>query len=79
MRFAAVIDREVLPVFVNVTVSVEFPPTETSPKLRGEGDTAKPASVPIPESVTETVPSDALLVTCIVALRLPLCCGANWI
>lgn len=76
--FAAVMEREVLPLFIKVTVSVAFPPTDTSPKLSEAGDTDKLGAVPVPDSATETVPSVALLVTCNVALRLPLCCGVNW-
>lgn len=77
-RFAAVIARDVFPVFVNVTFCAELPPTDTLPNVSGLGETDRPAVVPTPESATETVPSVALLVICNVALRLPPCCGANW-
>lgn len=78
-RLALVIVSEALPLLVNVTLWVEFPPTETVPNANVAGETDKPGAVPVPARATETVPFVALLVTDKVPLRLPACCGANWI
>lgn len=78
-RLAAVMVNGPFPEFVTVALSVALPPTETLPNASVPGDSVNPGSVPVPSSVTETVASDALLVTSMVALRLPACSGANWI
>jgi hypothetical protein len=78
-RLAAVIVSGPFPEFMTVAFSVAVPPTETLPKARVPGDRVKPGSVPVPSNATETVASDALLVTSMVALRFPACWGANWI
>jgi hypothetical protein len=78
-RLALVIVSDALPLLVSVTLSVAFPPTETVPNASVAGETDKPAAVPVPVSATETVPFEALLATDKVPLRLPACCGANWI
>ena len=67
----------VLPVFVRFTDWLEFCVTETLPKLTEEGESARPAAVPVPANEIDIVESEASLVTENVPLAAPVAVGAN--
>ncbi len=66
------------PELVSVSDAVWLAPVWTLPKLTLDGlAVSDPAVTPVPESATESVELEALLVTLRLPLTAPLACGAN--